>query len=170
MPELRIQPLLPSDQEAVWDLLHIALWDPPPAPLRPRDVLNSPEVRIYAEDWGRREGDIGVCGRLDGVAEIVGACWLRLVTGGVGLSYIDDITPQLGIALLPAHQRRGYGKKLLLAALAEAGRRYRQVALSVHPDNPAAGLYQRCGFKQVDVRRNYLIMVRDMTTDRAAAG
>ena len=170
MPELRIQPLLPSDQESVWDLLHIALWDPPPAPLRPRDVLDNPEVRIYAEDWGRREGDIGVCGRLGDAPEIVGACWLRLVKGGMGLSYIDDDTPQLGIALLPSHQRRGYGEKLLLAALTEAARRFRQVALSVHPENPAAGLYRRCGFAQVDVRRNYLIMVRDMTSNCPAAG
>ncbi len=170
MPELHIQPLLPSDQESVWDLLHIALWDPPPAPLRPRDVLESPEVRIYAEDWGRREGDIGVCGRLGDTPEIVGACWLRLVRGGMGLSYIDDDTPQLGIALLPAHQRRGYGKKLLLATLTEASRRFRQVALSVHPENPAALLYLHCGFVQVDVRRNYLIMVRDMTTNWPAAG
>jgi len=170
MSDLRILPLLPADQDTVWDLLHIALWDPPPAPLRPLEVLDSPEVRIYAEDWGRREGDIGVCGRLGDHPAIVGACWLRLIRGGRGLSYIDDDTPQLGIALFPVHQRRGYGEKLLRAALAAAGRRYRQVTLSVHPDNPAAGLYRRCGFKQVDVRRNYLIMVRDVTTDRPAAG
>ena len=170
MPDLRIQPLLPSDQETVWDLLHVALWDPPPAPLRPREVLTSPEVRIYAEDWGRREGDLGVCGRLASEPAIIGACWLRLVKGGIGLSYIDDDTPQLGIALFPDCQRQGYGERLMRAALAEAGCRYRQVALSVHPQNPAVSLYRRCGFEQVDVRRNYLIMVRELSTDRPFAG
>lgn len=169
MPELHIQPLLPSDQDTVWDLLRIALWDPPPAPLRPRDVLDSPEVRIYAEDWGRREGDVGVCGRLGSDPAIVGACWLRLIRGGIGLSYIDDCTPQLGIALFPGCQRRGYGERLMRAALAEAGKRYRQVTLSVHPQNPAVRLYRRCGFEQVDVRRNYLIMVKGLATERPDA-
>ncbi len=170
MTDLRIQPLLPSDQETVWDLLHIALWDPPPAPLRPREVLDAPEVRIYAEDWGRREGDLGICGRLGNAPAIVGACWLRLVKGGIGLSYIDDDTPQLGIALLPGHQRQGYGERLMRATLAEAAHRFRQVALSVHPQNPAVDLYLRCGFEQVDVRRNYLIMVRELSTGRPFAG
>lgn len=166
MPDLRIQPLFPSDQETVWDLLHIALWDPPPAPLRPREVLDNPEVRIYAEAWGRREGDLGICGRLGNEPEIVGACWLRLVKGGIGLSYIDDDTPQLGIALFPRYQRQGYGERLMRATLAEARKHYRQVALSVHPENPAVGLYRRCGFEQVDVRRKYSIMVRELTTER----
>jgi ribosomal protein S18 acetylase RimI-like enzyme len=170
MADLQIQPLLPSDQDTVWDLLHIALWDPPPASLRPREVLDSPEVRIYAEDWGRREGDLGICGRLASGPAIVGACWLRLVKGGIGLSYIDDDTPQLGIALFPGHQRRGYGERLMRAALAEAGKHYRQVALSVHPQNPAVRLYRRCGFDQVDLRRNYLIMVRRLSTDRPFVG
>lgn len=120
MTELRIQPLLSSDQETVWDLLHVALWGPPPAPLRPREVLDNPEIRIYAEDWGRRVGDVGVCGRLGDDPEIVGACWLRLVEGGKGLSSIDDATPQLGIAVFPAHQHNGYGGRLMTAALEEA--------------------------------------------------
>jgi ribosomal protein S18 acetylase RimI-like enzyme len=163
MTELRIQPLLPSDQETVWDLLHVALWDPPPAPLRTREVLDNPEVRIYAEDWGRRIGDVGVCGRLGDNPAIVGACWLRLVQGGAGLSYIDDDTPQLGIAVFPAHQQKGYGRQLMTAALAEAEKHFRQVTLSVHPENPARELYRNCGFAQVDVRRHYLVMVRKFT-------
>ena len=56
---IRFRPLLPQDQAFLWDVLHIALWDPPPAPLRPREVLDHPGVRIYAEDWGR-EDDVGV--------------------------------------------------------------------------------------------------------------
>ena len=40
----------PDDQASRWDVLHIALWDPPPALLRPKVVLQSPHIRIYAED------------------------------------------------------------------------------------------------------------------------
>ncbi len=53
---------------------------------------------------------------------------------------------------------------LLRAALAAARARYRQVALSVHAENPAAHLYRRCGFVQRDTRRNYFVMVCDLET------
>lgn len=162
MTAFHLRALLPSDQDILWDIFHVALWDPPPAPLRPREVMQHPEVRIYAEDWGRREGDVGVLMEVDG--EAAGACWMRLVMGGKGLSYIDDATPQLGIALFPKFQHCGLGEPLMRAALAAASEHgYRQVALSVHPQNPAQNLYRRCGFVQVDVRRTYLIMVRDLS-------
>ena len=73
---LAFRPLVRADQARLWDWLHVALWDPPPAGLRPRAVLDDPRVRIYAEDWGR-PGDVGVVAEVDGVA--AGACWLRLL-------------------------------------------------------------------------------------------
>lgn len=156
MTTFATRPLLPADQDFLWNVFHIALWDPPPAPLRPRSVLDHPEVSIYAKDWGR-DSDIGVVGMVGG--EPAGAAWMRLITGGKGLAYIDDATPQLGIGLLPAFQHRGFGGPLLLAALDAARARYRQVSLSVHPQNPAKRLYERCGFRQVDVRHTFPIMV-----------
>ena len=72
-PDLHIRPLVRTDQSFLWDILHVALWDPPPAPLRPREVLDSPGVRIYAENWGRVD-DIGVVGELPNVAGPIGAC------------------------------------------------------------------------------------------------
>jgi ribosomal protein S18 acetylase RimI-like enzyme len=162
-PELKIRPLVASDQAILWDIFHVALWDPPPAPLRPRSVLEHPDVRIYAEDWGRREGDVGVAGEIAGHEGIVGACWMRLIRGGRGLAYLDDETPQLGIALLPAFQRKGYGERLMRAALDAAREHgFRRVTLTVHPENPAAALYRRCGFTQFDVRRTYLAMVNNL--------
>lgn len=155
----RLRALTPADQDVLWDILHIALWDPPPAPLRPREILDHPDVRIYAEDWGRRDGDVGVMAEVDG--EPAGACWMRLVKGGKGLSYIDDETPQLGIGLFPPYQHRGHGEPLMRAALEAGCGRFAKIALSVHPQNPAQRLYEKCGFVQVDVRRTYLVMVRE---------
>ena len=158
-PVARIRSLQPGDQSLLWDLLHIALWDPPPAPLRPRAVLDSPAVRIYAEAWGRA-GDIGVIGELADSAEPVGACWMRLIAGGQGLAYVDEATPQLGIAVWPRFQRQGYGRPLMLAALAaarEAG--YAKVSLTVHPQNPAIALYEHCGFRKTAIRNGYHLML-----------
>ncbi len=155
---MNLRPITPADQAVLWDLLHVALWDPPPAGLRPRDVLDHPGVRIYAEDWGLREGDVGVIGEIDG--RIAGACWMRLIKDGVGLGYVDNATPQLGIALFPAYQHRGHGKPLMMGAL-EAARAhgYAKVSLTVHPENPASHLYAKCGFVEREVRRTYRLMV-----------
>ena len=111
---MQTRPLEPRDQDVLWELLHIALWDPPPAPLRPRAVLELPEVRIYAEDWGK-PGDVGLVGEIEPGATAIGACWMRLIKGGVGLGYVDDETPQLGIAVFPQFQHQGYGEQLMRA-------------------------------------------------------
>jgi ribosomal protein S18 acetylase RimI-like enzyme len=148
---------VPADQDRLWHWLHIALWDPPPAPLRPREVLQAPNVRIYAEDWGR-PGDVGVVGEVGG--QPVGACWMRLLPEGIGLASIDARTPQLGIALEPPFQRQGLGEPLMRAALAAAkAHGYEQVSLTVHPQNPAIRLYERCGFVQRALRNSYHLMV-----------
>ena len=156
-PLLTFRALVPADQERLWHWLHVALWDPPPAPPRPLEVLQSPGARIYAEDWGRPT-DIGVVAVVDGVD--AGACWMRLLPPGTGLASVDATTPQLGIALEPAYQHRGSGKPLLLEALSRAAKAgHRQVALTVHPDNPARLMYRSCGFEQLEVRNNYWLML-----------
>lgn len=156
-PLLRFRPLVAADQDRLWHWLHVALWDPPPAPLRPVGVLQSPAVRIHVEDWGR-ETDCGIVAVVDGVD--AGACWMRVLPHGTGLASVDAVTPQLGIALEPEFQHKGHGKPLLREALACAARAgHARVALTVHPENPARLLYQSCGFEQVDVRHGYLLMV-----------
>ena len=156
----RYRPVTRDDQAKLWHWLHVALWDPPPAPPRPIEVLQSEGARIYAEDWGRPT-DLGLVAQVDGVD--AGACWLRLLPPGVGLGSVDAETPQLGIALEPEFQHKGHGLPLMRATLAaarEAG--YKRVSLTVHPLNPAQFMYERCGFRAIDARRTYLLMVADL--------
>ena len=156
-PLLRFRRLVSRDQDKLWHWLHIALWDPPPAGLRPIEVLQLPGVRIYAENWGLA-GDVGVVARVNGAD--AGACWLRLLPLGVGLASVDAYTPQLGIALEPEFQHQGYGLPLMLATLRAASRAgYSQVSLTVHPENPAQYMYERCGFRKIDRRNGYHLMV-----------
>ena len=157
MAELRFRPLERADQPALWEWLHIALWDPPPAPLRPREVLDHPGVRIYAENWGR-PGDIGVVAVVDG--EDAGACWMRVLPEGVGLGSVDATTPQLGIALRERYRGKGIGKRLMMEALEQAWRAgHSRVSLTVHPQNPAKRLYEACGFVDREIRSTYHLMV-----------
>jgi ribosomal protein S18 acetylase RimI-like enzyme len=157
---MHLRPLLAEHQPWLWDFLHVALWDPPPAPPRPRELLQAPQVRIYAEEWGRRAGDVGVLAQTAS-GEPMGACWMRCVDGGLGLAHVDADTPQLGIALLPAHQHRGFGEPLMRAALsAAAAYGHAQVSLTVHPLNHGAlALYQRCGFVVIGERNGYQLML-----------
>jgi ribosomal protein S18 acetylase RimI-like enzyme len=146
-----------SDQDKLWHWLQIALWDPPPAGLRPIEVLQAEGVRIYAENWGR-PSDVGVVARVEGAD--AGACWMRLLPPGVGVASIDEATPQLGIALEPEFQHKGYGRPLMLEALAAARLAgHRQVALTVHPENPAQYMYERCGFRKIGLRNSFHLMV-----------
>jgi ribosomal protein S18 acetylase RimI-like enzyme len=157
---LQFRPLGVADQDKLWHWLHVALWDPPPAGLRPIEVLQAPGVRIYAEHWGQ-PSDVGVVAQVSGTD--AGACWMRLLPVGVGLASVDAATPQLGIALEPQFQHKGYGRPLIqqtLNAAAQAG--FRQVSLTVHPDNPAQYLYERCGFRKVERRNTYHLMVADV--------
>jgi len=156
---MRIRPLTAADQVMLWEWLHVSLWDPPPAPPRPRELLLAPAVRIYAEDWGR-VGDIGVVGELEAEPAPIGACWMRVMPPGVGLAFVDAETPQLGIALFAPYRGRGYGRRLMGAALDAARAAGRaQVALTVHPQNPAIALYESCGFEKVAMRSTYHLMV-----------
>ena len=143
----------------LWEWLHVSLWDPPPAPPRPREVLLNPNVRIYAENWGR-PGDLGVVGELASELAPIGACWMRLMPDGVGLAFVDTATPQLGIALFSGFRQQGHGRRLMRAALDTARAAGRaQVALTVHPQNPAIALYESCGFEKVALRNTYHLMV-----------
>lgn len=156
---LRIRPLVVQDQPLLWEWLHLSLWDPPPAPPRPREILLDPRVRIYAEHWGR-PGDLGAVGELEGEPGPIGACWMRLMPPDVGLAYVDPQTPQLGIALRAPYRHQGHGRRLMQAALAMArAAGVRQVALTVHPQNPAIALYESCGFAKAGLRNTYHLMV-----------
>jgi len=101
-PLLRFRPLVAADQDRLWHGLHVVLWDPPPAPLRPVEILQPLTVRIPVEGWSH-ETDCGVVAVVDGVD--AGACWMRELPPDEGPASVDAVTPQLGMALEPEFQR-----------------------------------------------------------------
>jgi ribosomal protein S18 acetylase RimI-like enzyme len=118
------------------------------------------KYRVYGfkQRIGVARSDVGVVAQVSGTD--AGACWVRLLPMGVGLASVDADTPQLGIALEPAYQHKGYGRLLMLETLkaaAQAG--YKQVSLTVHPENPAQYMYESCGFRKAERRNNYHLMV-----------
>jgi ribosomal-protein-alanine N-acetyltransferase len=115
-----------------------------------------------------------------------GMFWNELASGHYYLAAVDgdDLLGYAGLAVSPPHeawvqniavrrdaQRRGIGRTLLEALLAEAARRrVAKVLLEVAVDNaPAQKLYAEYGFEVVGLRRGYyqpsntdaLVMRRD---------
>lgn len=132
-------------------MLYQSLYVPEGGVAFARDVLTRPEIARYVQDWGRA-GDLAFVAAGAGGGDLIGAAWLRLLAGDErGYGYVDEETPELGIAVLPAYRGRGVGAALLRRLLEAAGAVYGAVSLSVSSDNPAAQWYERLGFRRVGV-------------------
>jgi len=126
------------------DMLHHAYYWRERAP---RDPMEG-SVQRYVMSWGR-SGDAAVIAYDE--AGNVGAAWYRLFKEKEpGYGFVDEQTPELSIAVVPSRRGKGYGDELLGALLEQARKDgFRQISLSVEPDNPALRLYERYGFEKV---------------------
>lgn len=99
------------------------------------------------------------------------------VVGYAGLRAVPPEADVQTLAVAPAAQGRGVGRRLLDALLAEAARRgCTQVFLEVRSDNdPAAALYAARGFERIALRHGYYgpgqdaVIMRRRTTAGASA-
>src|SRR5688572_13289258 len=137
-----IRPISPEDEPFLWEMLYQAIFVPEGSPALPREIINSPELARYVADWGKPD-DIGYLAIETSSQQPLGAVWLRLFNkDNKGYGYLDDETPELSIALMPAFRSKGIGTRLLSASFVAAQKRYKAISLSVSADNPAARLYQ----------------------------
>ncbi len=129
-------------------LYEAAAWNPDWPRERMIAALADPMLERYHRDWGR-EGDAGVIAELD--REPVGAAWYRLFTAEQpGYGFVDEKTPELGIAVVPLHRRKGIGHTLLRALMVQAREDgYQALSLSVAVHNRSRMMYERAGFEQV---------------------
>lgn len=156
-----IRPLTRADQPFLWEMLYHSLHVPEGRAPFERSILARPDLARYVEGWGR-EDDSGFVA-LDEGGRPVGAVWLRLLKGGErGFGYVDERTPELGVAVLPEHRGRGVGTSLLSRLIEAAGDRYEYISLSVSADNPAARLYRRLGFEEVGRSGDSITMRRGL--------
>jgi GNAT superfamily N-acetyltransferase len=131
----------PSDAPFLREMLYLALFVPPGKPPLPRSILNDPAIARYVEGWGTQNGDWGLIALVHNVP--VGAAWLRYFPAShPGYGYVDEMTPELTIALHPAWRGKGIGSLLVERLLQGVP----AASLSCDPANPAWRLYVRLGF------------------------
>jgi ribosomal protein S18 acetylase RimI-like enzyme len=154
-----IRALAPEDEPILWIMLYLAIHVPPREPLPPLNSIFQPELARYVQGWGQ-PGDSGFVA-FDTQNLPIGAAWLRLLTGEKrGYGWVDDQTPELSIAVVPEYRGMGLGTQLLSKAIHLAGEHFPAVSLSVSSGNPAASLYRRMGFVEVQKSSQSLTMVR----------
>ena len=143
-------------------------------------VLANPALALYIEGWGR-SGDCAVVAEDEETRVLVGMAWARLWTDAQhGFGWMDELTPELAVAVEPGFQDQGIGTRLLealkcrLRAVAVAVRwnareqewvpashaveveqpemqmAPQRVALNVRDGSPAVRLYERAGFTKVE--------------------
>ena len=124
-----------------------ARWNPdwPREPIE--EVLADPIMLRYHQGWGRR-GDGGVVAEVDG--EPVGAAWYRLFEEEKpGYGFVDEKTPELSIAVVPLHRRKGIGEAVLRSCMVQAREEgFQALSLSVAVHNRSRMMYQKAGFER----------------------
>jgi ribosomal protein S18 acetylase RimI-like enzyme len=107
-----------------------------------------PEFYTLLAAWGRI-GDLALLADVGGAG--AGAAWFRLWTPAVhSYGFVDQQTPELGLAVARPFRGQGIGRQLL-RSLVEYARQhaYPGLSLSVAPGNRARGLYESEGFRKV---------------------
>lgn len=159
MPAATTRLATAADLPFVHQTLYLALaWDPNDLPPPLETVVVHPEVARYHVEW-MRAGDAGVVAEVEG--EFAGLAYYRLFTeNDHGYGYLDPATPEMAIGVVPEQRGRGIGTRLI-DELAEFGRQtgLPRISLSVSKRNPAARLYERCGYRYVSVEDEGLMVL-----------
>lgn len=159
---MHIRPVTQHDVAFLKKMLYeAARWNPdwPREPIE--EVLADPVLVRYHAGWGR-EGDGGVIVEVEG--EPAGASWYRVFAEDEpGYGFIDEKTPELSIAVLPLHRRKGIGHALLHSAMVQAREEgFQALSLSVAVHNRSRMMYQRAGFHKVEERVDNWVMVANL--------
>jgi ribosomal protein S18 acetylase RimI-like enzyme len=145
------------DERFLWDMSYEAAFATV-RPRPPRNATRQPQIARYLTGWGR-PGDRALVAETGG--ERVGAAWYRLFPAAdPGYGFVDELTPEVSIAVAPDRRGRGVGEALLRALLAAAREDgFEALSLSVaHTNTPARRLYERCGFVVVAAEEDAVTM------------
>ena len=166
MKKITIREIKPEEINKLEDMLYEAIYQPDEHNLIPRTVLEIPEVKAYIKDFGSKKDDY--CLVADAAGKIVGAVWVRVISGEIkGYGYIDDNTPEFAISLYRQYRNKGIGTQLMTSMITHLRKiGYSQTSLNVKKENYAVKLYRKMGFDIVNENNeDYLMLLNLEKTD-----
>jgi ribosomal protein S18 acetylase RimI-like enzyme len=156
---VKVRSLAENELDFLLDMMYESIHIPDNKPTK-EVLLNLPHIKKYNEGWGRK-GDRALIA-LNGDNQLLGAVWYRLfVESNQGYGYVNDFTPELGIAVTKDARGMGIGhilmKKIIQQVIDDG---YNSLSLSVDPTNKnAVHLYKNLGFKQCGSSGTSITMV-----------
>jgi ribosomal protein S18 acetylase RimI-like enzyme len=102
----------------------------------------------FLSGWGR-PGDASLIAETEDMP--VGAAWYRLFKKDEeSYGFVNENTPEIGMAVTREYRSQGLGRKLLKALTLKArSQGFKSLSLSVDPHNFALKLYESEGFRKV---------------------
>lgn len=155
--EYLIREIKENEYGVLNDFLYEAIFVPEGIAPPDRSILDTPELRVYVENFQKKFGHKCLVAEADG--KIIGAVWARVMKD---YGHIDDDTPSLAISLYPEYRHQGIGTEMMkrmLAVLKDAG--YQRSSLSVQKANYAVKMYRALGFDVVvDNPEEYIMLIK----------
>lgn len=140
------------------EFLYEAIFIPEGVTPPPKDIVEKPELRVYTDDFGTRQGDNCLVAVIDN--QIIGAVWTRIMDD---YGHVDDDTPSFAISLYNDYRGQGIGTRLMkemLSLLKMQG--FKKASLAVQKVNYAVCMYEKVGFQTVDENEEEYIMVCEL--------
>lgn len=103
-----IRKIKQEESDVLNTFLYEAIFIPEGVEPPPKDIINQPELQVYVDGFGNKDGDIAFVAELNGA--IVGAVWVRIMDD---YGHIDDETPSFAISLLREYRGYGIGTELM---------------------------------------------------------
>lgn len=136
--------------------LYQAIFIPEGAAAMPENILDTPEMQVYLENFGQYENDNCLVAELEG--EIVGAVWTRIMKD---YGHVDSQTPSFAISISNGYRGLGIGTALMTAMLTLLENQgFKKASLAVQKANYAAKMYQKLGFEIIDENEEEYIMIK----------
>lgn len=146
-----------DDEKALLDdFLYEAIFIPEGVEAPPKEIIKAPELQVYVDEFGTREGDICFVAEVD--KAVVGAVWVRIMDD---YGHVEDGVPSFAISLYKEYRGRGIGTEMMKTMLTELKTRgYQKTSLAVQKANYAVRMYRHVGFEIIDENEEEYIMVR----------
>ena len=103
-----IRKIKQEESDVLNTFLYEAIFIPEGVEPPPKEIINQPELQVYVDGFGNKDGDIAFVAESNGT--IVGAVWVRIMDD---YGHIDDETPSFAISLLREYRGYGIGTELM---------------------------------------------------------